>query len=99
VAVGRAERFEERKPRVIATFGDDARTIRTVSRVLELLEMAWHDVYGEVTPSEEIVDDILLCSQGTLEGLIDAAHLAVVDWRDVVVWAHAIQERADAGPE
>jgi hypothetical protein len=62
VAIGRAERFAERRPRVVAVFGDDEQTLRSVASVLELLEMAWHDCYGEITPSEEIVDQVLLCS-------------------------------------
>jgi hypothetical protein len=93
VAVGRAERFEERKPRVIAVFGGDGETIRAVARVFELMEMAWHDCYGEVSPSEEIVDDVLLCSGGTLGGLVTAAHLAVVDRRDLASWASDIRSR------
>ena len=60
------ERFEERKPRVIAVFGDDDGTIRAVAHVIELMEMAWHDCYAEITPSEEVVEDVLLCSGGTL---------------------------------
>jgi hypothetical protein len=96
MAVGRAERFEERKPRVIAVFGDDGRTLRVVAHVFELMEMAWHDCYGEISPSEAVVDDILLCSGGTLGGLVDAAHLAVIDQRDLSVWAASI--RSDAGP-
>ena len=83
VAVGRAERWKERQPRVSATFGDDAETQRRVAAVFELMEMAWHDCYGEATPPEQVVDDVLLCSRGTLSGLIDAAQLAVVDWRDL----------------
>ena len=99
MAVGRAERFEDRKPRVIAVFGDDDETMRAVARVFELMEMAWHDCYAEITPSEEIVDDVLLCSGGTLGGLISAAHLAVIDRRDLSVWAADIRSHAGAGPE
>ncbi len=62
MAIGRAERFDERKPRVIAAFGSDDETLRAVAHVFELMEMAWHDCYGEVTPAEEIVDEVLLCS-------------------------------------
>jgi hypothetical protein len=93
VAVGRAERWEERKPRVVAMFGDDAETLRRVSRVLALMEMAWHDCYGEVTPPESLVDDVLLCSGGTLAGLIDAAELAVTDRRDLILWASDLRRR------
>ena len=97
MAVGRAERFEERKPRVIAVFGDDDEVLKTVSEALALLEMAWHDCHGEITPSEEIVDDVLLCSGGTLGGLVAAAHLAVVDRRDLSVWASALRARGGSG--
>jgi hypothetical protein len=91
VAVGRAERWAERIPRVVATFGNDAEALRAVEELFELLELAWHDVYGEITPSEQIVDEVLLCSQGTLSGLIEAARVAVVDRRDLHVWAGALR--------
>jgi len=93
MAVGRAERFEKRKPRVIEVFGDDEATLHAVSQVLELMEMAWHDCYGEITPPDEVVDNLLLCSGGTLDGLIHAAHLAVIDARDLAVWASDIRNR------
>jgi hypothetical protein len=53
--------------------------------------MAWHDCYGEVTPPDDVIDDVLLCSQGTLDGLITAAHLAVIDRRDLSVWAKSLR--------
>jgi len=53
--------------------------------------MAWHDAYGEVTPSEEVIDDILLLSEGNLRLLIRWARLAVADWRDVKVAADAVR--------
>jgi hypothetical protein len=83
VAVGRAAQWEKQKPTVVAIFGRDADALRRVSSVLELMEMAWHDCYGEVTPTDMVLDEILLCSGGTLGGLIDAAHLAVIDRRDL----------------
>jgi hypothetical protein len=52
---------------------------------------AWHDCYGEITPSEELVDDILLCSKGKLAQLIRVARQAVSDWRDVKVAAAEIR--------
>ena len=91
MAVGRAERWAERIPTVVATFGDDAETLRAVEKLFELLELAWHDVYGEITPEGQIVDEVILCSQGTLGGLIEAARVAVVDRRDLHVWAHALR--------
>jgi hypothetical protein len=96
VAVGRAERWEQRKPKVVAIFGSDAETLRRVSDVLELMEMAWHDCYREVTPSDEVIDEILLCSGGTLGGLIDAARLAVADRRDLQLWADDVRAKQDA---
>jgi hypothetical protein len=98
MAVGRAERWLERKPSVVATFGEDAEKIRAVEKLFELLELAWHDVYGEITPSEQIVEEILRCSQGTLGGLIEAARVAVVDRRDLHVWAGTLraQQVSDA---
>ncbi len=95
MAVGRAERFEERRPRVTAVFGEDHATIQAVAHVLALMEMAWHDSYGEITPSEAIVDEVLLCSEGTLAGLVDAAHLAVIDRRDLSVRAAAVRRGDD----
>lgn len=94
-----SERLKELRPRLIDAFGNDVETMRTVSRVLELMDKAWRDSYGPGAPSDEIVDDVLLCAGGTLPGLVDAAHLAVVDWRDVVVWASEIRGRAAQGAE
>ena len=98
VPVGRAERWKQREPRVVAVFGSDEETLRRVSRLFELLELAWQACYGELTPSEEVEDNVLLCSCGTLGGLIDAAQLAVVDRRDLQLWANDLRRRA-AAPE
>ena len=91
MAVGRAERLEALRPRLVAVFGGSAATLRVVGDTLSLMEMAWHDCYGEVTPPDEVIDDVLLCSRGTLEGLVTAAHLAVIDRRDLSVWAESIR--------
>jgi hypothetical protein len=95
VPVGRAERWGERKPRVVEVFGDAPETLRAVEQLFELLELAWHDVYGKITPSEKIIDEVLLCSQGTLSGLIVAARTAVVDRRDLHVWAATLGARPE----
>lgn len=55
--------------------------------LLELVELAWHDCYGESSPSEEVIDQVLLVSRGTLGGLIEAGRLAVIDRRDLQVAA------------
>ncbi|HET7128578.1 MAG TPA: hypothetical protein VFJ93_05845 [Gaiellaceae bacterium] len=95
MAIGRAERFEERKPRVVAVFGSSDEVLRRVAEIFALMEMAWHDCYGEITPPEAVVDDVLLCSGGTLEGLVTAAHLGVVEARDLRVWASSLAPRSD----
>ncbi len=60
--------------------------------LLELAELAWHDCYGEITPSEAVVDDILIVSEGTLAGLIRAVRLAVTDRRDLMVLADDMRQ-------
>jgi hypothetical protein len=75
----------ERRSRVVATFGEAL--VVPVLDLLELTELAWHDCYGEITPPDEIIDDILLCSEGDMIKLIHAARLAVSDWRDLKAWA------------
>jgi hypothetical protein len=88
VAVGRAERRAGRRTKVAVLFAD--RTDRALD-LLELLEFAWHDVYGEVTPPEAVIDDVLTVSQGTLRGLIRAARLAVADSRDLSLQAASVR--------
>lgn len=80
MAVGREERRAERQARFAGAFGQHS------SRALdlvELLELAWHDYYGEITPPDHVIEDIVVCAQGSLEGPIGAARLAVADSRDV----------------
>jgi hypothetical protein len=57
--------------------------------LLELFEYAWHDCYGDITPPDEVIDDVLLLSRGDVTRLIGAVHLAVSDWRDTRVAADA----------
>jgi hypothetical protein len=98
MAVGRDKRMAERRPRLVAVFGDDDPTLRSVVEVIALLEMAWHDCYGEITPAEEVIDNVLLCSGGTVTGLVSAAHLAVIDQRDLWIAADAIRRTGSAKP-
>jgi hypothetical protein len=81
---GRAERRAGRRTKVAVLFAD---TTDRALDLLELLEMAWHDVYREETPPEDLIDDILLLSEGNLRLLIRWARLAITDWRDVRVAA------------
>ncbi|MGV9788277.1 hypothetical protein [Streptomyces sp. NPDC003435] len=59
--------------------------------LLELVELAWHDCYGDITPSENVVEDILTCSQGDLTRMIHFSRLAVEDWRDLRLAADEIR--------
>ena len=65
---------------MVALFGTDA---PAALDLLELLELAWHDCYGEITPDDSVVADVLVLSGGTLSGLVLACRFAVTDWRDV----------------
>jgi hypothetical protein len=55
--------------------------------LLELTELSWHDSYSEITPSEQVVDDLLLCSGGDITKLIQVIRLAVADQRDFKLMA------------
>ena len=85
MAVGRAERRREREPQFVAVFGAEQAPVAL--DLFDLFELAWHDCYGEVTPSLGVVEDMLIMSDGTIEGLVQAALLAVTDRRDLKVAA------------
>ena len=85
VAVSRAERRKDRTPRVVAVFGEQRAPIAL--DLLELTELAWHDCYREITPPEDLIDDMLLLSEGSIERLIQVARLGLADWRDLKVAA------------
>ena len=95
MAVSRADRRKSRVARVSAVFGT---ATPSALDLLELVELAWHDCYGEITPSEDVIDDLLLLSQGRLDGLVGAARLAIADWRDVKIAADQLrgQSRSQA---
>jgi hypothetical protein len=50
MGISRAERRNERRPRVAAVFGEPIAD--PVLDLLELIELSWHDSYREITPSE-----------------------------------------------
>jgi hypothetical protein len=95
MAVSRAERRKDRTPGAIAVFGEDKAPVAL--DLLELTELAWHDCYGDITPSEAIIDDILLLSEGSIDRLIEVARLAVTDRRDLAVAVEEFRNR-DTGP-
>ncbi|MGH3649210.1 MAG: hypothetical protein ACRDU9_00760 [Acidimicrobiia bacterium] len=48
-------------------------------------------MYGEVSPPDRVIDDVLALSRGDLDALIRWARLAVLDWRDVRVAADEVR--------
>ncbi len=89
MAVSRAERRDARRDSVVQVFGEK-RTDRALD-LLELLEFAWHDCYAEITPSDEVIDDVRVLSRGDLGQLISAARLALTDRRDARVAADELR--------
>lgn len=83
--ISRAERRAARRTRVSAAF--DAGSVEAVLDLLETMEIAWHDLYGEVSPPESVIDDVLVVSGGNLAALIRAVRLGLQDWRDLRVAA------------
>ena len=84
----RAQRREKRRAAVASTFGS---TTDAALDLLELTEFAWHDCYREVTPPEQVVDDLLMVSRGRLDLLASAARLALEDYRDLRMQAEALR--------
>ena len=91
MAVGRSERRREREPRIVAVFGEEQAP--AALDLLDIFELAWHDCYGEVTPQPGVIEDMFTLSDGTIGGLIQAALLAVTDWRDLKVAAEERRPR------
>ena len=75
-------------PRAIEFFGDRA---DAALDALELLDLAWHDCFGESSPPEEVVVDVWVVAGGDLAGLVSAALLAVIDSRDLRVNADMLR--------
>jgi hypothetical protein len=59
--------------------------------LLELTEYAWHDCFGEITPADDVILNILICSRGNLATMIHAASVAVRDSRDLHLRAEAVR--------
>ena len=90
MVVGRAARRERRRSRVAEAVGEHNAT--HALDLLELVELAWHDCYGESSPPESVIDDILVLGRGDLSLMISAARLAVVDFRDARLAADELRE-------
>ena len=87
MVIGSEQRRRERKSRVEVLFA--GKQVEAVLDLMNLMDMAWHDCYGprefEVPPA--VLDDVLLLADGDLAVLIEVAHAAVIDFRDVRVAA------------
>jgi hypothetical protein len=89
VVIGRVARRSARTEHVKAIIGHS--NAAAALDLLELVEFGWHDCYGEITPSDEVIDDILVCSQGDLARMVRAARLAIEDYRDLRMAANALR--------
>jgi len=89
MAVGRAQRRAERAGRFAEVFGKKS---GSALDLVEVMEYAWHDCYSEITPPDEVIEDLLVCSRGSIETLIRAVHLGITDWRDLRMWADSVRE-------
>jgi hypothetical protein len=88
VAIGREARRAERAPLVESVLGKSAASAGL--DLLELTEYAWHDCYGEITPPDDVILNILICSRGDLATMIHATKVALRDWRDLHLWAQHV---------
>ena len=85
-----ANRREARRDEVRRLF--ESGDVDAALDLLALVDLAWHDCYGESAPSPTIVDDILLVSDGDLGALNRAGLLAVIDFRDLRLTADELRD-------
>jgi hypothetical protein len=90
VAIGKDARRAERASLVESVLGQSQASAGL--DLLELTEYAWHDCYGEITPPDDVILNILICSRGDLATMIRAARVAVRDWRDLHLWAEGVRK-------
>jgi hypothetical protein len=95
MAIGSAQRREERRQSIEATFPSNH--VEAALDLLHLTDMAWHDCYGpeDLALPDHVVEDVLLLADGGLVALVSIAHQAVIDFRDVQVAAD--NRRSQAG--
>jgi hypothetical protein len=89
MVVGRAARRAARAAQVEAALG--RAHAPAALDLLELAEFAWHDCYAEITPPDDVIDDILICSRGDLAQMIRVTRLTVEDSRDLRMAADALR--------
>lgn len=91
--IGRAERRSAREARACEVFGADA---SAALDLFELTELAWHDCYGSVAPPDDVIDNMFVCSAGSLATLAKAARVALIDYRDLWMWADQLRRQTDS---
>lgn len=96
MAIGRAERRAGRHVLIAPAF--PAEQVEAALDLIELLDLAWHDCYGEAAPPQSVIDDVLTVAHGDLRELVQTARLAVIDWRDLRLAADSIRRRGQPGP-
>ena len=61
IGISRRERRDAARGRASIEFGADA---DAALDILELLELAWHDCYGDPTPPADVVEDVWALADG-----------------------------------
>lgn len=90
LVTGRRERREAARGRAALEFGPDA---GAALDLFELLELAWHDRYGDVPPPARVVEDVWAVADGDVGRLASASRLAVTDWRELRLAADDVRAR------
>lgn len=92
IGISRSERRDADRGRAALEFGSDA---AAALDLLDLLELAWHDSHGDVTPPAHVVEDVWVVADGDLGRLASASRLAVIDWRDLRLAADEARSRLE----
>ena len=92
IGISRRERRDADRGRAALGFGTDA---AAALDLLDLLELAWHDAHGDLTPPVDVVEDVWGVAEGDLGRLASASRLAVVDWRDLRLAADVVRARLE----
>jgi hypothetical protein len=90
LAIGKDARRAERAALMESVLGQSQASAGL--DLLELTEYTWHDCYAEITPPDDVILNILICSRGDLATMIRAAKMAVRDWRDLHLWAETVRK-------
>lgn len=83
----RERRRAQRRERAVSQFGAEAETALSV---LQLLDLAWDGTYGEPATPSWVMDDIW-CVAEDIPRLVAACNEAVVDYRDLRMWADQVR--------